>query len=305
MRLGITLSLVLTIFGFGCKQSGEVDNGKKKVVCTIGMIADVARNIGGDKVDVIGLMGSGVDPHLYKATAGDVSRLRSADVILFNGLHLESKMGEVLEKMGSSKIAVPVAEVIPKEKIQEADGAHDPHVWFNVELWMTATEAVKDALIKADPANKTTFEANYAAYRKKLEELDAYVKKRAEELPKDQRVIVTAHDAFNYFGTAYGFEVRGLQGISTVTEAGTADVQKLSEFIATRKVKAIFVESSVPRRNVEALQAAVKDRGFDVKIGGELFSDAMGDAGTEEGTYLGMVRHNIDTIVNGLSGKTK
>lgn len=286
----------------GCGKAKKADNGKKTVVCTIGMIADVARNIGGDRVNVVGLMPSGVDPHLYKASAGDVSRLRDADLILFNGLHLESKMGEVLEKMGGSVTTVAVSESIAKDKLLEADGATDPHVWFNVSLWKEVAGNIHKALIELDPEGKALFDSNYEAYAKQLDDLDAFVKKRSAELPQDQRVLVTAHDAFNYFGTAYGFEVMGLQGISTVSEAGTADVQKLAKTIATRKIKAIFIESSVPKRNVEALQEAVKAQGFDVKIGGELFSDAMGTEGTEEGTYIGMVKHNINTIVDALSG---
>ncbi len=305
---GLIVSVLVAVLTLtACKPATrQADSGKKRVVCTIGMIADVAENLGGDKVEVVGLMGSGVDPHLYKATAGDVDRLSNADLILFNGLHLEAEMGEILEKMGARKQTVALAETVPKDKliaVEDSSYAHDPHVWFDVELWTIVAEGVRDALIKMDPANKESFEANYKVYKKKLDDLDEYVKKRVAELPKDQRVLVTAHDAFNYFGKAYGFDVMGLQGISTVSEAGIADVQNLAQTIADRRIKAIFIESSVPKRNVEALQAAVKSKGFETRIGGELFSDAMGDAGTEEGTYLGMVRHNVDTIVNALSGK--
>jgi len=302
MRTLIALIAVGLLTACGPAKKAET-NGKKKVVCTIGMIADVARNIGGDRTEVIHLMGSGVDPHLYKASAGDVARLQEADLILFNGLHLEAKMGEILEKMEGNIKTVAVSELVAKDKLlEEEEGVADPHLWFNVALWKEVAGNIRDAMVSADPDGKSVYDSNFEAYAKKLDELDAYVKRRAEELPEGQRVLVTAHDAFNYFGNAYGFEVMGLQGISTVSEAGTADVQKLAKTIADRKIKAIFIESSVPRRNVEALQEAVKAQGFNVKIGGELFSDAMGSDGTVEGTYIGMVTHNIDMIVEALSG---
>lgn len=286
----------------GCAKKDNADNGKLNVVCTTGMIADVTKNIAGDRVNVIGLMGSGVDPHMYKASSGDVKKLRKAKLILFNGLHLEAKMGEIIEKMkGTTTVAV--AESIPKERRLEAGGADDPHVWFDVSLWKEVSKSVKDSLVTADPDGKETYEKNYLAYAKKLDELDAWVKTRVAELPKEQRVLITAHDAFGYFGKAYGFEVMGLQGISTVVEAGITDVQDLTKTIANRKIRAIFVETSVAKGTIQALQAAVKDQGHDVTIGGELFSDAMGKAGTEEGTYIGMVKHNVNTIVDALSGK--
>jgi len=177
----------------------------------------------------------------------------------------------------------------------------DPHVWFDVSLWMKAVEQVKETLTEVDPAHASEYEANATAYLSQLEELHQYVLTQAQTIPVEKRVLITAHDAFNYFGEAYGFEVRGLQGISTEAQAGTADVQELVSFIVERQIPAIFVESSVPQRNIEAVQAAVQDQGFNVVIGGSLFSDAMGTAGTPEGTYIGMVTHNIDTIVNALN----
>jgi manganese/zinc/iron transport system substrate-binding protein len=201
---------------------------------------------------------------------------------------------------------VAVAEAIDPEKLQappEFEGFYDPHVWFNVAFWMDAATAVETALIEIDPDHADDYTANAQAYLAELAELDTYVSEQAARVPDDQRVLITAHDAFNYFGKAYGFEVRGLQGISTASEAGTADVQDLARFIAERRIPAIFVESSVPPRTVEAVQAAVRAQGFNVRIGGELFSDAMGSPGTDEGTYNGMVRHNIDTIVGALLGE--
>ena len=277
------------------------------VVTTTGMIADAVINVGGERVQVQSLMGPGVDPHLYKASENDVQTLQGADIVFYNGLHLEAQMGEVLERMNDFGIrTVVVTDKIARSILlapPEFAGNYDPHVWFDVTLWMKAAEQIKEALIEADPTNQAVYEANAEAYLGELQELHEYVLSQAEGIPAEQRVLITAHDAFNYFGRAYGFEVRGLQGISTEAQAGTADVQALADFIVERQIPAVFVESSVPQRNVEAVQAAVQSRGFDVKIGGSLFSDAMGTAGTLEGTYVGMVRHNIDTIVAALTGE--
>lgn len=293
--------LVLAACSSETRTADDLGDRKINVVATIGMIADAAEHVGGERVKVTGLMGPGTDPHLYKASEGDVQRLADADLILFNGLHLEAKMGEVLERMsGQGRTTVAIAETISEDQLlqpQEFEGNFDPHVWFEVPLWMMAVEEVRDALIEIDPGSSDLFEANTQAYLKELEELDAYVQEQAGRIPPEQRVLITAHDAFNYFGRAYGLQVKGLQGISTESEAGTGDVQELATFIADRQIPAIFIESSVPVRNIEAVQAAVQAKGFQVEIGGELFSDAMGDAGTKEGTYLGMVQHNIDTIV--------
>lgn len=281
-------------------------SGKLEVVTTVGMIEDVAENVGGPHVRVTGLMGPGVDPHLYKASEGDVRRLYRADVIFYGGLHLEARMAEVLEEMGERTRVVAVSEAIPKDSLTsppEFQGAYDPHVWFDVRLWMMTVPRVAETLAQADPAHAAEYRANAERYLGELRALDDYVRAQAARVPAERRVLVTAHDAFNYFGRAYGFQVRGLQGISTASEAGTADVQELADFIARRRIPAVFVESSIPRRNVEAVQEAVAARGWRVRIGGELFSDALGTAGTQEGTYVGMVRHNIDTIVGALLGE--
>ena len=307
----LALLLLTSVTACSMSQAGTATasdgDSPLNVVTTTGMIADIAKNVGGDHVQVTSLMGPGIDPHLYKASAGDVNRLFEADIIFYNGLHLEASMGKVLERFNESgATTVAVAEAIDPEKLQappEFEGFYDPHVWFNVAFWMDAATAVQDALIAIDPAHADDYAANAQAYLAELSELDAYVAEQAARVPKEQRVLITAHDAFNYFGKAYGFEVRGLQGISTASEAGTADVQDLARFITERRIPAIFVESSVPPRTVEAVQAAVRAQGFDVQIGGELFSDAMGSPGTPEGTYDGMVRHNIDTIVGALLGE--
>ncbi len=277
-----------------------------KVVTTTGQVADLVRNVGGERVQVTALMGPGIDPHLYKASAGDVERLRKADVIFFNGLHLEAKMGEVIERLGDRRPTRAVAEIIPEDElISPADyaGVHDPHVWFDVRLWRLAIEAVATTLADVDPGHAAGYRERAAAYDRELDALHTYASERFASIPENQRVLITAHDAFNYLGRAYGLEVRGLQGISTATEAGTGDVQDLAAFIAERKIPAIFVESSVSPRAIEAVRQAVRSRGFEVVVGGELFSDALGDAGTAAGTYVGMVRHNVDTIAAALRGE--
>ncbi len=279
------------------------EEGRLSVVATIGMIRDVVQNVGGEHVRVVGLMGPGVDPHLYKASEGDVRRLFRADVVFYGGLHLEARMGEVLAEMGGRTRVRAVSEVIPADQRlspPEFEGAYDPHVWFDVRLWAMTIDVIERALSEADPAHARDFAANAERYRAQLADLDRYVREQAARVPAERRVLITAHDAFNYFGRAYGFQVRGLQGISTSSEAGTADVQALAQFIATRRIPAIFVESSIPRRTIEAVQEAVAAQGYEVRIGGSLFSDAMGNPGTDEGTYIGMVRHNIDTIVGSL-----
>ncbi len=307
MKKFLYTSLLLTILFAGCGPAEKKDDdGKLFVVTTIGMIADTAAEIGGERVDAVALMGPGVDPHLYKASAGDVDRLQKADLILFNGLHLEARMGDMLEKISANRPVVAVGESLDESKLisdESFGGTHDPHIWFDVSNWMVVADTITEALVKADPEGKDTYEANSAAYRSKLEELDQYVRDTISSIDEHQRVLITAHDAFHYFGRAYGMEVRGLQGISTVTEAGAKDVQNLADYIAGKKIRAIFIESSVPKKNIEALQAAVQNRGFDVQIGGELYSDAMGAEGTFEGTYIGMVTHNADTIAKALQGE--
>ncbi len=286
-------------------ESIDISNKTIQVVATTGIVGDIVKNIGGERVAVTALMGPGVDPHLYKASEGDVRSLEQADMIFYNGLHLEAGLSGVLERMGDQINVIAVTDNIERSDLiapPEFAGAYDPHVWFNVSLWMKTAETVRDALIKLDPKSADIYQANAEKYLSELDDLHNYVQSRAAELPQEQRILITAHDAFNYFGRAYGFEVRGLQGISTASEAGASDVQALADFIVENQVSAVFIESSVPRRNVEALQAAVQAKGFEVLIGGELFSDAMGDPGTVEGTYIGMVKHNINTIVSALKG---
>ena len=285
-------------------NKNKKENGKLNVVTTTTMITDLVKNIGKDSININGLMGSGVDPHLYKASEGDVTKLVNADVIFYNGLHLEGKLVEVFEKMGSStKTPIALGEEIDKSTLIGSDyfaSNYDPHVWFNIEYFKQFTQKVTAVLIEKDAKNAKYYKANETEYLAKLNALQKTIISKIETLPKDKRILVTAHDAFNYFGKNYGFEVIGLQGLSTATEAGVKDVQNLANFIIEKQLKAVFVESSVPKRTIEALQKAVNAKGHDVQIGGTLYSDALGSAGTTEGTYIGMFEYNVNTIVNAL-----
>ena len=309
MKYVLTLLLLASFLLSACSTASDesqlpVAERTINVVTTTGMIADIVLNVGGDRVKVQALMGPGIDPHLYKPTASDVTRLENADVVFYNGLHLEGRMVEVFEKMEVSGAAThAVASEIDTEILQESplyEGQFDPHIWFDVTLWKFAVEKVAEDLSAFDPTSQDLYEANAQAYLAQLEELDTYVHEQIATVPESSRVLVTAHDAFGYFGAQYGVEVRGLQGTSTAAEAGAADVQALAAFLAEREIKAIFVESSVPPATIEAVQKATQAQGWDVQIGGQLFSDAMGQAGTPEGTYIGMVRFNVDTIVKAL-----
>ena len=295
-----------TVFIVGCgKEKANLNNNEKyNVVATTTLIEDLVKSIGGEYVNIQGLMGPGIDPHLYKASAGDVKLMQNADMVIYNGLHLEGKMGEVFEGIeGSDKLILAISDRVDKGKLIAFDsnlGNYDPHIWFNVELWKEAANAVAEGLKQLDRKNTDKFDENLQLYIEELDELNNYIKQRVEELPKESRILITAHDAFSYFGNAYGFEVKGLQGISTASEAGTSDVRELASFIVQRKIKAIFVESSVPRKSIEALQEAVKAQGFEVEVGGELYSDSTGNIGTEAETYIGTFKSNIDTIVDAL-----
>ncbi|BDP40069.1 manganese transporter [Deinococcus aetherius] len=279
---------------------GDVPGGRVRVVTTVNMITDLAAQLGGDRVRVTGLMGPGVDPHLYKASAGDVRRLANADLVLYGGLHLEGKMVDILAALNARVPSVAVSEAIPEDRLLTLDGAHDPHVWFDPTLWAYAARATGEALTRVDPAGRSVYEANLKDYLAELQELDAWTAALFRSVPERQRVLVTAHDAFGYLSRRYGVEVRGLQGISTVAEAGGQSVRSLAAFLAERNVRAVFVESTVSPRAVQAVREAARARGHEVEVGGELYADAAGERGTPEGTYLGMVRHNIGTIVEAL-----
>ncbi len=282
---------------------------KLRVVASTSQIADIVRNVGGAEVDLTALMGPGVDPHLYKATARDVISLQRADLILYNGLHLEGRLAETFSKVNKAgRTVVAVAEAIPADRLLASanyEDAHDPHVWFDPSLWAYVIESVKESLLKADPANAERFSKRAAIYSGEVEAVSAWARKRIESIPEERRVLVTSHDAYNYFGRAFGFQVVGVQGVSTASEAGLADITKTADFIKKRKIPAIFVESSVSPATIERIS---KDSG--AVVGGELFSDALGARGEmytgvdgsqyDVGTYLGMFKYNVDTIVKAL-----
>jgi manganese/zinc/iron transport system substrate-binding protein len=289
----------------GCGAPAPTEGARPLVVATTGIVGDTVGRIGGDRIEVYALMGPGVDPHLYKASEGDVRRLDAASIVFYSGLHLEGKMGDILVKMARRKPVVALADEVPEDKRREPPefaGQYDPHVWFDVSLWALGTDAIARELSALDPAHAGGYGDAAARYRKELDELDRWVSEQIASLPPERRVLVTAHDAFGYFGRRYGMEVVSIQGISTVAEAGLRDLERVVDLVATRRIPAIFVESSVPRRSIEAVQAACRQRGHDVRIGGELYSDALGTAGSDAGTYVGMVRENVETIVSALRG---
>jgi manganese/zinc/iron transport system substrate-binding protein len=299
----LILALALAL-NFACESSNNNNTSRKlSIVTTTGMIADIAKNIGKDSVKVTALMGPGVDPHLYKATQGDLGRLRNADIILYNGLHLEGKMGEVFEKLERIKTVIPVSRNIPQERLRRDtvfQGAVDPHIWFDVGLWIKAAEEVTAVLKKEDADNTAFYDANALIYIAELKTLHNWVMTEIASIPDEYRILITAHDAFSYFGLAYNMNVRGLQGISTLSEFGLKDRVDLVNYIVDKKIKAVFVETSVSEKNINAIIEGCQKKGHDVKIGGYLFSDAMGADGTPEGTYQGMVRKNVNTIVMAL-----
>jgi manganese/zinc/iron transport system substrate-binding protein len=305
-RLVVVFVISAAVVACGPGETVKTKDQQLQVVATTTIVGDLVRTIGGDDIQVEVLMGPGVDPHLYKASAGDVRRMSSADAIFYSGLHLEGKMTDVMAGMNQRGVrTVAVAECIPEDRLiplQGFEGLHDPHVWFDVDLWSETVDCVTRALTELHPAGADAYAANAKAYLDELAELDFWVRRRAAELPPEQRVLVTAHDAFAYFGRAYGFEVRGLLGVSTASETGTADIQRLAEFIVEHRIPAVFVETSVPPRFVEALQEAVAAQGVAIEIGGSLYSDSLGNPGTPAGSYAGTVRANVETIVGALQG---
>lgn len=279
---------------------------KLRVVATVGMVADLAREIGGSYVEVTQLMGAGVDPHLYKATRDDVQLILNADLVLYSGLKLEGKLADTLRLAAARQPVVAVAEGLDASQlIGNGDGSDhaDPHVWMDVSAWMACLPRVRDALTSALPDQAAEFNQAMQAYQAKLQALHDYGVATMQTIPEAKRVLITSHDAFQYFGRAYGLTVEGVQGISTESEAGLQRINELVDLLVDRQVEAIFVESSVPRKNIEALADGARARGHNVKIGSELFSDAMGTTGTYEGTYIGMLDHNITRVAQALGGK--
>ncbi|KZC99049.1 MULTISPECIES: zinc ABC transporter substrate-binding protein [unclassified Thalassospira] len=275
------------------------------VVATTSMIADAARQVAGDRAEVTALMGPGVDPHSYRQTRSDIAALARADLVLWHGLYLEAQLEEFFLDLGKRRNVVAVGEAVAREKLlshADYEGRFDPHVWMDPKLWETVVYAVRDALIATDPDGEATYNANADTHVAEIEKLVDYMTSVTATVPKQSRVLLTAHDAFSYFGRGYDFDVLGIQGISTESEAGLRRVEELVDTIVERKISAVFVESSVPERNVRALIEGASARGQDVTIGGTLYSDAMGEPGTYEGTYIGMIDHNATLITRALGG---
>ncbi|CAG5077048.1 Mn2+/Zn2+ ABC transporter substrate-binding protein [Thermobacillus xylanilyticus] len=283
---------------------GSGADGAIRVVTTIAQIAEPISVIGGGRVQVTSLMGPGVDPHLYQASQSDIRKLGSADIIFCNGLHLEANMLRAFEEIGKSRPVLAVGEAIAEDRLlTDETGAVDPHVWFDIDLWKEALGAAVEELKKLSPDDAEFFEANKRDYFAKMDELKEEAVRKMASVPEKRRVLVTAHDAFGYFGRMLGLEVVGLQGLSTEDEIGLSDIERTIGLLVERRVPAVFVESSINPKSIEAVIEGAKERGLNVRLGGELFSDAMGGAGTEEGTYLGMFRHNVDTIYEALTGE--
>ncbi|WP_421782377.1 metal ABC transporter solute-binding protein, Zn/Mn family [Kiloniella litopenaei] len=300
----IAKTILVAFILIASSQSARAD--KPVVITTIAQIADVVSHIVGDKMEVTSLMGEGVDPHTYRMNRYDVAALTKADIVLYNGLYLEAQMEDALERMATNKPVVPLAETINKSLLltsQDYENKNDPHVWMDVRKWMAVTSKALDVIKAYDPENADFYDKNAAEYLIKLEQLNGYVETVLATVPSNERVVISAHDAFNYFGKAYGFEVVGIQGLSTASEAGLKKIENLVDLIVTRKIRAVFVESSVADRNVKALIEGAKARGHNITIGGTLFSDAMGPAETYEGTYIGMLDHNATVISRALGGE--
>ena len=292
--------LVVAVLGLA---GGAVSAAEQRfrALSTIGMLGDLVARIVGDAATAETLLGPGVDPHLYKLTRADVRRLMAADIVFYNGLFLEGKMADAMERP-----VLAAAETLPKSYLlapAEFAGAYDPHVWMDVSGWAQVAEAVRGSLSEFAPERASLFEENARRLQSELERLDTYARTVLSTVPEDKRVLVTAHDAFNYFGRAYGFEVVGIQGISTESEAGLRRIQEIVDLLVERQIPAVFVETTVSDRNVRALIEGAAARGHEVVIGGSLYSDAMGEPGTYEGTYVGMIDHNVTTIARALGGE--
>ncbi|MEM1446673.1 MAG: zinc ABC transporter substrate-binding protein [Planctomycetota bacterium] len=304
-RFAMFAALTLICLPLGDPARAD-DGAKYRIVGTVGMVTDIVAQVAGDRAEVDGLMGSGVDPHLYKPNRNDIRKLMQADVIFYNGLLLEGKMADALIRAATAgKKVYAVTELLEEDYLlspEEFEGLFDPHVWMDPSAWAKAVEVIRDKLTEFDPEGANIYEANADAAIQRIHELDAYAERVLTSVPASSRVLVTAHDAFNYFGKRFGYEVVGIQGISTESEAGVQDIEKLVSLLVEREIGAVFVESTVSQRNIRALIEGAAARGHEVVIGGELFSDAMGDDGTYEGTYLGMIDHNTSTVAKALGG---
>ncbi|GAB3799181.1 metal ABC transporter solute-binding protein, Zn/Mn family [Virgibacillus kimchii] len=303
------LSLIFLFAACGAEDETESDpadqNDKEKIniVTTIAQIGEPLSVVGGDRVEVTSLMGPSVDPHLYQATQGDISTIDQADLIFYNGLNLEENMVEIFNEISESKPVLALGETIPRDQLlEEEEGVTDPHIWFDYNLWEEALYHAVEELKAYAPDDADYFEENWNDYTSQLEELREHAEK-ISDIPEEQRVLVTAHDAFGYFGELHDIEVIGLQGLSTDSEVGISDINDTIDIIKEHEVPAIFVETSVNDNAIQAVVEGAQDGGIEVELGGELYSDAMGEEGTEEGTYIGMYKYNVDTIYEALTGK--
>ena len=319
----LAASLLITLFLLlgGCRDASPSPKTTPStyfsysIVTTTGMITDITKRIVGERASVQGLISAGIDPHLYQPTRSDIQSLMNADIVFYSGLHLEGKMIDAFERVAKVTDVYAVTGSLDRDQLfspPEFEGHFDPHVWMDPIAWKEASQEIYDGLVKQDPDGESLYSANMESLSNDIDALHEYASRLLESIPSEQRVLVTAHDAFSYFGRQYNFEVIGIQGISTESEAGVRDIERIVDLLVTRKISAVFVETTVSDRNINALIAGAKDRGHDVKIGGALFSDAMGIDGTYEGTYIGMIDHNvtviaralgIDTPIEGMNGK--
>ncbi|MEM9044191.1 MAG: zinc ABC transporter substrate-binding protein [Pseudomonadota bacterium] len=300
-----SLFVVAVVVAILAPQSFVAAQERLSVVATTGMIADAVQEVGGDLVDVRALMGAGVDPHAYRQTRTDIVAMAKADLVVWNGLYLEAQMEEFLLELGQDRPVVAVAQAVPENLLigsEDYQGRYDPHLWMNPNLWSRVVVNIRDALIDVHPEGKDAFTANADAYLDTLSDLARYTTGVLSSVPAESRILLTSHDAFNYFGNAYGFEVVGIQGISTESEAGLQRISELVDMLIEQDIGAVFVETSVSDRNIRALVEGAQAQGHEVVIGGELFSDAMGEPGTYEGTYTGMIDSNATTISRALGG---
>ncbi|MCA9062383.1 MAG: zinc ABC transporter substrate-binding protein [Planctomycetaceae bacterium] len=301
--------LLLVATTAGCTSpppaAESVDSGRLRVVATVGMVGDLVRRIGGDHVSVTQLMGPGVDPHLYRATRDDIRSLMTADIVFYSGLMLEGRMTDTLQAISDRQNVIAITGDMPQDRLlspEDSQGHHDPHVWMDVELWSLGLDSITQALAAAQPQNASEFEERANVLRAELNLLHQYGRDSISTIPSESRVLITSHDAFNYFGRAYDLQVMGIQGLSTESEAGLQRINELVDLLVERQIQAVFIESSVSPRNIEALIEGAAARGHQVVIGGELYSDAMGAADTWEGTYVGMLDHNISLVTTALGG---
>lgn len=304
----IYLSLLLLVGCSGTEKTNEPSDADNplSVVATVGMVADLVKQVGGDRIQVTQIMGSGVDPHLYKANRDDVQTIMSGDVVFYSGLMLEGKMADTLIKVARKKPVIAVTERVDETNLLEPEdfaGHFDPHLWMDVAAWSNCVDVITEVLVEQAPQHAELFRANATAYKADLEALHQYGIDSIGSIPEESRILITSHDAFNYFGRAYGLEVQGVQGLSTESEAGLQRINELVDLLVEKKISAVFVESSVPSKNIEALVEGARSKGHDVIVGGELFSDAMGEPGTYRGSYVGMLDHNITLVARGLGGQ--